>query len=130
MHIIHFILGSTTTLTTIPIDQPSFNMISFLNQSDLNTYVLTCNTIDTIDIQIFDEFNNYFDFNNVDWSISLNLGITRQDKLIIISDLITNIKEHNNKKQPESVDSIIEEMTKPKELTQNEKDLELLQKKV
>ena len=125
-----FNLGSTTTLMTIPIDQPSFNMLSFLNQSDLNTYVLTCKTIDTIDIQIFDEYNNYFDFNNADWSISLNLGILRKETTEDSGDLITKLKEHNLR--PQTVDEAIKEITstKPPELSQDEKDLNLLEKNI
>lgn len=98
-----FNLGSTTTLTTIPIDQASFNMISFVNQNNLNSYTLTCKTIDTIDIQIYDEYNNLFDFNNVDWSISLGLTILRENQPKLNRNLISYIESQTKNVEDEEL---------------------------
>lgn len=61
------------TLATVPVDQPSFNMISYTNQTDLNKAALQTSYIDQIDISIVDEDNNLINFNGIDWSITLVL---------------------------------------------------------
>ena len=116
--------GSTTTLATIPIDQASFNMLSYVNYNS-TSYMLKCTNIDTIDIQIYDEFNNLFDFNNTDWSITLLLSITRKQIIQNNYDLISSLAEHNKIiDEPITIDPIPK-----KELSKDEKELELLSKK-
>lgn len=114
--------STSNTLTTIPVDQPPFNMISYFNQSDLNTNILQARTLNTIDISIVDENNNYIDFNNCDWSMTLTLSVHRNNDITYNSDLIQmisdNMKLVNIEKPPE----------KGIEKTQDEKDLELLLK--
>lgn len=114
-----FNLGSTTTLTTIPIDQASFNMISFVNQNNLNSYTLTCKTIDTIDIQIYDEYNNLFDFNNVDWSVSVGLTIIRENQ----PKMNRNLSSYVSGNQP--ANSIQEKVS-----TEDELELEYLSRNI
>ena len=114
--------STSNTLTTIPVDQPPFNMISYFNQSDLNTNILQARTLNTIDISLVDENNNYIDFNNCDWSMTLTLSVHRNNDITYNSDLIQmisdNMKLVNIEKPPE----------KGIEKTQDEKDLELLLK--
>jgi hypothetical protein len=91
--------STSNTLTTIPVDEPPFNMISYINQSDINTNILQSRTLNIIDISIVDENNNLIDFNNCDWSISLCLSIHRKNELSNKIDLIkmlSLIKESSN----------------------------------
>jgi len=68
---------SGDTIHTIPVDVPAFGLITFLNQS--STYgKMRLRRIDTIDIQILDEYNQFIEFNNIDWSMTLQLVIYRK----------------------------------------------------
>ena len=70
----------TDTICTIPVIEPPFNMISYVNMNDLNKNILRGQIIDSIDIRITDEDNNDIDFNNIDWNITLCLSNERIDK--------------------------------------------------
>jgi hypothetical protein len=72
-------LGFVQTVATIPVDQPPYNMINYVSATDLEKVILTNRTVDTIDIQIFDEDNNYINFRNIDWSITLCLTVEKID---------------------------------------------------
>jgi len=71
-------------LTTVPVDQPAFNMISYTNQTDLNKALLQTKYIDAIDISMTDEDNNLLNFNNIDWTITLVLENIRRLSDVII----------------------------------------------
>ena len=107
--------STSNTLTTIPIDQPPFNMVSYVNQSDMNTNILQSRTLNTIDISIVDENNNLLDFNNCDWSISICLSIHRTNNISNNVDLIkffSILKESktelNQKPEKNSLDQELE----------------------
>jgi hypothetical protein len=72
--------GKSITLTTIPADKAPFQMISYENKSDLNKQTLGIDIIDSIDIQIVDERDNFINFNNVGWTITLILESIRRKK--------------------------------------------------
>ena len=63
--------ASSNILITIPSDVSPFSMISYTSQSDANKNLLNIRTINEIDINIYDENNNYIDFNNLDWTMTL-----------------------------------------------------------
>ena len=65
------------TLATIEIDQPSFGLLLYKNTTNIRSK-LRVSTIDVFDIQLKDELNQYLDFNNCDWSITLVLDILRR----------------------------------------------------
>ena len=46
-------------------------MISYNSQSEANKNLLNIRSINEIDINIYDENNNYIDFNNLDWTMTL-----------------------------------------------------------
>jgi hypothetical protein len=73
------------TLATIPVDSPSFSLINYSNQTDLNKSLLLVKVINEIDILIVDEDNNPINFNNIDWTITLVLENIRK-----IPDKFTN----------------------------------------
>ena len=57
-------------LRTIPVNTTPYSVISYYSPNTYNT-VLKRKVIDYIDIQILDDLENYINFNNHDWSISL-----------------------------------------------------------
>ena len=95
----------------MPADQPAFGMISYNNQNDLNKNLLKQSVIDRVDIQLLDENQNYLDFNNLDWSITICLSNERIDR----EKDITTIRDITNK-------------IKPIELTTDQQELNFLQK--
>ena len=112
--------STSNTLTTIPVDQPPFNLINYLNQATINTNILQARTLNTIDISMVDENNNYIDFNNCDWSLTLVLTINRNIDITHNTDLSKTISN----KLP-TIESLPEVQV---EKNQHEKDLELLLK--
>jgi hypothetical protein len=104
--------GYSDTICTIPADQPAFGMISYTSQNDLNRNILKQSVIDRVDIQLLDENQNYLDFNNLDWSITICLSNERIEK----DRDMTTIKD---------ITGIIK---KPLELTKDEEELKLLEK--
>jgi hypothetical protein len=100
------------TLATIPVDVPSFSLVNYTNQTDLNKAELKIDYIDAIDIIIVDEDNNFVNFNNIDWTMTLVLENIRRipdkptDKF---NDLTTPIQ-----------------LTKEPEIQNDIKELELL----
>lgn len=72
--------SQTTVLTTIPVDAVSWGMISFNDTG--NTHITFSNTtLDELEIEIVDaEEQNYVDFNNVNWAMTLVITLTRKLK--------------------------------------------------
>lgn len=109
------------TICTIPADQPAFGMISYNSQNDLNKNLLKQSVIDRIDIQLLDENQNYLDFNNLDWSITICLSNERIDREM---DMITlNDITRGAVYEPEA----IAKEKKPIELSKDQKELSFLQ---
>lgn len=69
--------GSCCILAVIPVDAVLWGMINYHNVTNIK-HILKVKNIDNIDIQLIDESNNYINFNNCDWSITLSLDITRR----------------------------------------------------
>ena len=108
-----FDMGKGINLATIPVDQPSWGLINYSNQTDLNKAVLEVKYINMIDIQIADENNVLVDFNNTNWTITLVLEVIKN----IPDRFIPRFKELTiQAKVPE----------KDKKIVQDMKDLELL----
>ena len=87
------------TIATIPVDVPSFSMISYVNQTDLNKTNLQIKVIDQIDISITDEDGNLINFNNLDWNITLVLENVRiiPEKPPRFKELTTEVKPYESK---------------------------------
>jgi hypothetical protein len=111
-------LGFSNTLATVPINAPSFNLVSYDSNNSLNKHILRTKHIDAIDITISDENENLIDFNNIDWTLTLCLSIEREDAII------NNLDLHQVVRETAITPEIISEPEK--ELTQNEKELNLL----
>ena len=134
-----FDYASSNILVTIPSDVSPFSMISYTSQSDVNKNLLNIRSINEIDINIYDENNNYIDFNNLDWTITLVISSeVNFDELLNISwDTIREeqrqllIDEMNNKNyidlQPEEPQPEEPQQQEPQpEETQLEKELKIL----
>ena len=115
-------LGFSNTLATISIDVPSFNLVSYVSNNDLDKHILRVKHVDAIDISLTDENENLIDFNNIDWTLTLCISIEREDLAINNLDLHEVVRN--------SSETIVPPILPPpeKELTQNEKDLNLLSK--
>ena len=87
--------SNLSILASVPIDQAFFNMVSYVNQSDLQKYELTTDYVNSIDLQILDEAGNYIDFNNSDWSITLGISIERVEIQKQNTDLYKSLMSHN-----------------------------------
>ena len=74
--------GMCTLLSIIPIDQPAWGLIIYNNFTDTKHIIQNLN-LDSIDIQIKGEDENFINFNNIDWTIKLKLDITRKKPLEI-----------------------------------------------
>lgn len=86
-----FYLTNTSLIQSLSISVPAFGLITYQNFT-ANYGRLKQRFINEIDIQLFDENNNYLDFNNIDWSITLQLAITRK---LVITDTILSIPKIN-----------------------------------
>ena len=118
-------LSFNTIIATVPVDNAYFSMISYENQNNLNKNIIKVPTIENLDIQLTDDDDNLIDFNNFDWTITLCISIEREEKE---KDNITlkDILKHTILTNTENKNNI--EILEEKILTQDEKDLELLQK--
>jgi hypothetical protein len=112
-------LSCVQTIATIPVDQPPYNMISYVSVSDLEKIILSNRALDMIDIEIVDEDNNYVNFRNINWSITLCLSVEKNDveKLDYgLLNLPPSIMEENKN----SIEN-------NKKLSRDEKELRLLE---
>ena len=115
-------------------------MISYNSQSDANKNLLNIRSINEIDINIYDENNNYIDFNNLDWTMTLVISSeVNFDELLNISWDTIRIQQQQkfidemNKKyldlqqesQPQEEPQEEEEQP-PNEESQLEKELNIL----
>ena len=109
-------LGFSNTIATIPVNVPSFDLVSHISNNDLDKHILRVKHIDAIDISLMDENENLIDFNNIDWTLTLCLSIEREDAIINTLDLHQAVKNQE----------VILYDEPEKELTQDEKELNLL----
>lgn len=77
-------VGNATNnlLCTISVNQPGFNMLIYSNIDGLYSHIRN-KYISTIDITIKDENGNFVNFNNVGWTLTLNLIIYRKIDVLI-----------------------------------------------
>lgn len=66
------------TLFSIPVNVPPFGIIMYDNIAGSKNYVKNTNTINSLEIIITDDFNNPIDFNNTDWTITIEVEATIQ----------------------------------------------------
>jgi hypothetical protein len=96
-------LQTTNLIDTLSVDVPAYGLIIHSN-SDGTYGRITKKSINQIDIQLKDELNNFLNFNNVDFSITMCLIIYR--KLNIYDNNLETLKNIN-----ETLINIQEELT-------------------
>ena len=64
------------TLFTIPVNTVPYGIIMYDNISGSKNYVKNSNSINYLDLVITDDYNNQIDFNNTDWSITIEVEST------------------------------------------------------
>jgi hypothetical protein len=85
----------------------------------LTHHILRRRVLNGIDIVITDENNNFIDFHNIDWTITLCLSIIRDEELAISNDLKQLLSNNELEKQLDEI--------KPKEKSIDEQELDILE---
>jgi hypothetical protein len=111
-------LSCVQTIATVPVDQPPYSMVNYVSVSDLEKIILSNKTLDMIDIEIVDENNNYVNFRNIDWSITLCLSVEKND-IVKFDYGLYNL--------PPSLVQNTENKNNIVKLSRDEKDLKLLE---
>jgi len=112
-------LNASSVLVSIPSDKPPFNLISYVSNNILDSHLLNQRVLNGFDIIISDENNNFIDFHNIDWSMTLCLSVIREEDIAINQDLQKVLSNNILKKQLEEI--------KPIENSIDEKELEILE---
>ena len=86
--------GLSNNLALIPIDQPSFGLVVYENKSN-SKYTLRTDTLDEIDLQIYDQNNNLINFNNINWQLTILMEITREVIEQSTTEMADILKEQN-----------------------------------
>jgi hypothetical protein len=94
-------------------------MINYVAVIDMQKIVLSNRALDMIDIEITDENNNYINFRNIDWSITLCLSVEKND-IVKFDYGIYNMPQTVNNNLENNIENI-------KKLSRDEKDLKLLE---
>ena len=90
--------GMCTLLSIIPIDQPSYSLITYNNFTNTKN-IIKNKTLDKIEILIKGEDENFINFNNIDWTIKIKIYIKRK------YNIYDNIPNENNKKDIKNLKS-------------------------
>jgi hypothetical protein len=81
-------IATNNLLCTISVNVPGFDLIVYSNLDGLYSHMRS-RYLSTIDIQIKDELGNMINFNNVNWTMTLNLIIYRRVDVIVNEMKIT-----------------------------------------
>lgn len=69
--------GDSTILKSIPVNVPPYGIIIYNNSENIETIVKN-RELNNIEIQLIDDDGFYIDFNNLDWSICIEIKTTSQ----------------------------------------------------
>lgn len=116
--------GDANVLATIEVNQAPFNMLSYELATDLNKHILHSKTVNSVDIKMFDENRNYINFNNINWTMTLCISIERDFEPYYHDSLEAYLARLNLQKVEEKK---VEQKPLEKPLTENEKQLQLLE---
>ena len=101
-------LSTTTLVDTISATAVPFG-ITIFNSIGRESYV-KAKRIDELDFQLLDQNNEFIDFNNVNWTLTLILNTHRRQTFSNDSGVIINDRVVASEKANEKVDSIKEEL--------------------
>ena len=86
--------GNSNNIGLIPVDQPSFGLIIYENKS-ITKFILRDNRVDEIDLQLLDQNNNFINFNNLDWNLTILVETTREVETLSQIQMADILKEQN-----------------------------------
>jgi len=106
--------GNNNLINTITVNAPPFGII--LYETPTEPLILKSKTINTIDIQIYDDNNNFINFNNCNLNLTFQLNIIRtQPVLTNPIKTITDVLEQELKK----IDTDIQSLANPQPTEDN-----------
>jgi hypothetical protein len=79
--------GLTRTLCSIPCDAPAGQTVFYNNITNYH-YIFKNNELSSIGIEITDDFDNFINFNNIDWCITLQIDI--------VNEVVKNLEDLND----------------------------------
>lgn len=106
-------LGINDTLACIVNGVAPFGLIQYEMTNELNKNLLINPNIAQIDIRITDENDNLYDFNNINWTMTLCLTVERNDVITITPNLLPYVKdleEPKKDKKSKELDPVDEEL--------------------
>ena len=83
--------GFTKVISSIPINASQGGIINYTNITNFKSIIKNYE-LSSISIQITDDKENYIDFNNIDWTMTLQIDIVRE--IIEVIDSIQDIYEN------------------------------------
>jgi len=102
-------LGINDTLACIVNGVAPFGLVQYEMTNELNKNLLINPNIAQIDIRITDENDNLYDFNNINWTMTLCLTVERSDEPRLTPPLIPLVKDLD-KKEVKVKDPVDEEL--------------------
>jgi hypothetical protein len=105
--------GSLNILATIPIEAGSFGLILYDNISNTQS-ILSNPLLNGFDLKIYGDDNNLVNFNNVGWTVSLLLSITRR-RTEKSKTIFSKIVQPINQIDPTFLDNELKNTTEPQE---------------
>ena len=103
-----YALSTTTLVDTISATAVPFG-ITIFNSLGRESYI-KAKRIDELDFQLLDQNNEFIDFNNVDWTLTLILNTHRRQTFSNDSGVLINDRVVASEKAKEPVDTIKEEL--------------------
>jgi hypothetical protein len=77
--------GKTRTICTVPVNAPSGGLILYNNFSNFKG-IINIHSINSITIDIKDDFKNFIDFQNIDWTMTIQIDVIN-DVILDMDDL-------------------------------------------
>ena len=86
--------GINRTIAIIPVSSTSSGYVFYNNFTQYKN-IFKNNEISTLGIEIYDDFKNFIDFNNVDWSLTLQIDILSEviQTIDTLDDIYTNLAQ-------------------------------------
>lgn len=106
------------TLITLPIEVGNFGLIQYTNVSNIKA-TLNNTSLDGFDISVIDDNNNYVNFNNINWTMTLLLTIVRR-RIITSSNRFTDIIKSNVEEETQEVNQEVNNEENQQEPIQEE----------
>ena len=87
--------GRTNTIASIPVNSAQNGYVMYNNFTNYNS-MFRNTAISDLNIMIQDEFNNFIDFNNIDWSITVQIDVMTRilDANESLQDIYLNYAKH------------------------------------